>query len=113
MNDIPSSSQRRAGAMLDPGRQLGLLTADRRGGELDYRTRCRGVWFDPSRLDKVTARNPASAGIDGPRDSPHPTSARFPARGPETRPKSTPGIRGAGRHERSRRGGVIDGLFNH
>ncbi|GEM71788.1 MULTISPECIES: zf-TFIIB domain-containing protein [Bacteria] len=63
MNDIPSSSQRRDGVMLAPGCQLGLLIADRRGGELYYRPRCRGVWFDPSRLDKVIARNPPTLAL--------------------------------------------------
>lgn len=38
-----------------------LLMTDRQGIEIDYCSRCRGVWLDRGELDKIIERSPAPA----------------------------------------------------
>jgi uncharacterized protein len=45
--------------MLCPIDQTDLRVADRRGVEIDYCPRCRGVWLDRGELDKILERETA------------------------------------------------------
>ena len=50
--------------MLCPIDQTELRLAERRGVEIDYCPRCRGVWLDRSELDKILEREAADAAAD-------------------------------------------------
>jgi uncharacterized protein len=53
-----------ANAMLCPIDQTELRLAERRGVEIDYCPRCRGVWLDRSELDKILERESADVAAD-------------------------------------------------
>lgn len=59
-----------------------LVMADRRGVEIDYCPKCRGVWLDRGELDKIIERAMAAAPASAPAPQPAPVHLQQP-RAPE------------------------------
>ena len=45
-----------------PACNIPLVMADRQGVEIDYCSRCRGVWLDRGEIDKIVEREAAAYG---------------------------------------------------
>jgi Zn-finger nucleic acid-binding protein len=57
-----------------------LVMTERQGVEIDYCPQCRGVWLDRGELDKLIARDAASAPISQPQSQ---QAYQQPARRPD------------------------------
>ena len=74
-------SQTPAG-LLCPNCRADLVMSERRGVEIDYCPKCRGVWLDRGELDKIIER---SGGLSVTVSAPPPPPPQFPQHpGPES-----------------------------
>lgn len=70
MNSISEAKKAKAGGLLCPICQIGLVMSERQNIEIDYCPTCRGIWLDRGELDKIIERSRAEQVPSPPREVP-------------------------------------------